>query len=240
MTRFRRPKTTIGRTQYQLRMPFPTVLTPENTMANFREILRWANELPHANDDSFVPYFFEYNPIESADEWDVDLVAKLQTEFDTDLMPTGTWLVHARVTADGTDYPADAVGAQVEIEVKEQNGPGKDTNTVGYMDGAAIRVVADVEADFTAETLDVTYEWFLPPVSGGLMGVNLSVFSLVHIAAASDELRIEALARAATIDDPTVGPDLIATEVKSFLYVWALRLTDGYNIPTTLEDVTPP
>jgi len=239
MTRFRRPKTTIGRTQYQLRMPFPTVLTPENTMANFREILRWANELPHTNDDSFVPYFIEYKPIDPAEEWDENLVTLLQSKFTTDIMPTGLWLVHASLAP--TEVPAGAVGMDAILNVE---GPNFGTASsayasIGYMDGEGIKVLTDLDIDFTAETVDPTYEWFLPPVDGGLMGATVHWFNVLSIEAADDEMTVTGFARAATLTDPTVDGAIEVAPIPSYLYVWALRLSDGFNAPRMLEDVTP-
>jgi len=240
MTRFRRPKTTIGRTQYQLRMPFPTVLTPENTMANFREILRWANELPHANDDSFVPYFIEYDPPEPAEEWDANLVTLLQSKFTTDLMPTGLWLVQASLSP--TEVPAGAVGVDATLNVEGLNfgtaGNGV-YSSIGYMDGEAVRYLDDFTIDFTAETFEPTYKWFLPPVDGGLMIPKVSWMNILRVNAADDDLTITGTARAATLTDPTVDGAIEVAPIPSYLYVWALRLSDGYNVPTALEDVTP-
>lgn len=241
MTRFRRPKTTIGRTQYQLRMPFPTVLTPENTMANFREILRWANELPHSNDDSFVPYFIEYKPADPAEEWDINLVTLLQSKFTTDLMPTGLWLVYAWISP--TDVPAGAVGVDATLNVVGPNigvGAGNSAyNSVGYMDGEAVQIVTGVDVDFTLETADLTYEWYLPPVDGGLMSASTSWMNILKITAADNDLKVTGEARAATLVDSTIDGAIGVAPIPSYLYVWALRLSDGYNVPTLLEDVTP-
>ena len=239
MTRFRRPQTTIGRTPYALRMTYPALITPENTQAIFREIQRWADALPYPNQGTFVPYFLEYKPEEPQVEWDVNLVLLMQEKFLTDIMPTGTWLVHAGLSP--TEAPAGAVGIDAKLLVK---GPNLVTATnpyesIGYMDGEAIRVLDDLEIDFTAETFDPTYKWFLPPVDGGLMSSKPSSFNLIVIDRAEDDITITGSARAATIEDPDVGPDLAVEDIPSYLYVWAYRLSDGYSIPTSIEDVTP-
>lgn len=240
MTRPRRVKTTAGRSQYQMRMPFPGNFAPDNVMANFREIARWANELPIPSDDTFVPYFFKYAPEDPQEVWDENLVTIMQSTFTTDLMPSGVWLVAASLAP--TNVPVGAVGIDARLLV---NGPNVGTpsgsyESIGYMDGEAIRVVDDLAIDFTLETFDITYKWFLPPVDGGLMNAIPPSFNLVVINAAEDDIAIQGEARYATIIDPDVGPDLDVAPVDSFLYVWAYRLSDGYSIPTTFEDITPP
>jgi len=248
MTRLRRPKTTVGRTQYQLRMPFPGTFTPENTMMNFREIARWANELPHAHDDHFVPYFIEYKPEDPEESWDLNLVTILQSKFATDLMPTGTWLVHTVLSP--TEVPVGAVGVDARIVASGPNIgiPGGDYRSIGYIgdadgiggwDAVSIKVVTDLTIDFTAEDFELTYEWFLPSVQTLAMGVKAMSLNLVKVTSASSDIIIQGEARAATMDDPTAGPELTTAAIPSYLYAWAYRLSDGYNIPTQLEDVTP-
>jgi len=238
MTRLRRARTTAGRSKYQMRMPYPGTFTPDNVVANFREIARWANELPIPSEDTFMPYFFEYKPEDPEDEWDVNLVTIMQSKFDTELMPTGTWLVYAALEPE--DVPVDAVGADVRLVVLGPNLAGNNYDSIGYMEGAeAVKVVTDLDVDFTAETFELTYEWFLPAVASltypQAWGMNLLVVN-----AAEDDFRIQGQARISTITDATVGPDLLAEVVPSNLYAWAYRISDGYSIPTTLEDITPP
>jgi len=238
MTRFRRPKTTIGRTPYQLRMPFPGDFSPQNVLANFRELARWANELPYDGGDNFVPYFFQYAPEDPQEVWDVDLVALLQSKFTTDLMPTGTWLVFASLLPTGA--PDGAVGIDASLLVSGPNIgiPGRVYESIGYMDSGAIRIVDSFDIDFTAETFEPTYKWYLPEL-GGLGTAKPTSLNLLAINAADDTLSIEGEARYAYIVDDTVDGTLAQEPMPSFLYAWAYRLSDGYNIPTSLEDVTP-
>lgn len=238
MTRFRRPKTTIGRTPYQLRMPFPGDFSPQNVLANFRELARWANELPYDGGDNFVPYFFQYAPEDSQEVWDVDLVALLQSKFTTDLMPTGTWLVYAALLPE--TIPPGAVGMDASLLV---NGPntgitGRVYESVGFMDGLAVKTLDDLTIDFTGETFDITYKWYLPEL-GGLSSPKPNSLNLIVISAADDEIPVEGEARYAYIVDETVDGTLAQEPVASYLYVWAYRLSDGYNIPTQLENITP-
>jgi len=238
MTRLRRARTTAGRSKYQMRMPYPGTFTPENVVANFREIARWANELPIPSEDTFMPYFFEYAPEDPEDEWDVNLVTIMQSTFDIDLMPLGTWLVYA--TLKPHDIPVDAVGADARLIVSGPNANTPHYDSIGYMEGSeAVKIVTDLEVDFTAETSELTYEWFLPALSTlnypQAWGMNLLVIN-----AAEDDFGIQGGATATTIIDATVGPDLDTEAVPSRLYAWAYRLSDGYSIPTSFEDITPP
>lgn len=238
MTRLRRARTTAGRSKYQMRMPYPGTFTPDNVVANFREIARWANELPIPSEDTFMPYFLEYKPEDPEDEWDVNLVTIMQSTFDTELMPTGTWLVYA--TLEPEDIPVEAVGADAEIVVLGPNATGNNYDSIGYMEGSnAVKVVTDLDVDFTAETFELTYEWYLPRI-GSLTYPQAWGMNLLVVNAAEDDFRIQGQARISTITDFEVGPDLVAEVVPSTLYAWAYRLSDGYSIPTTLEDITPP
>lgn len=241
MTRLRRARTTAGRSKYQMRMPYPGTFTPENVVANFREIARWANELPIPSEDTFVPYFFEYAPEDPEDEWDVNLVTIMQSTFDTPLMPTGTWLVYA-VLQPEIILP-DSVGVDARIVVTGPNTglPTPGYNSVGYMEGSnAVKVVTDLTVDFTAEEFELTYEWFLPTVNAGLIYPQVDSLNLIVIDAAEDDIVIQGSARSSIIEDATVGPDLVAEIVPSNLYAWAYRISDGYSIPSALEDITPP
>lgn len=229
-------------------MPFPTVLTPENTMANFREILRWANELPYANDDSFVPYFINYVPDNYELDWDIDLTEIMQAKFTTDLMPAGMWLVVAYASVAPVTMPTNTVGMETYLSVEGPNSFYGERDAVGVMtSGSAVKVVTDI--DFTLE--EITYEWFLPPINGvvgeeGLMGSSISYMNVIKVGsdggvATSDDLAIKITAHstAAYLADPTLGPEMTYEDVPTRLSCWALRLSDGYNVPTALEDVTP-
>lgn len=239
MVKFRRPQSTIGRSPYALRMTYPSKMTEDNQRAIFREIQRWADNLPLPNVGAFTPYFIEYKPEDPQEVWDENLVEILQSTFTTDLMPTGTWLVHAQLSP--TEVPIDAVGVDATLLVTGPNiGTGSPPyESIGYMDGEAIRVVDNIAVDFTAETVDTTYKWFLPSVGGGIMLPKPMSLNLVKVDAADDSITVEGSARAATITDPDAGPEIEINPIPSFLYVWAYRLSDGYNIPTSLEDITP-
>lgn len=228
----------VGRTPHALR-PLRPEASPDAFAQNFRQLEQWANQLPVPRPDTFIPYFVEYKPEDPELTWDVDLVALIQSKFDTDLMPTGTWLVHAIISP--TELPVGAVGLQSTLIVNGPNvsTPSADRRSIGYIDGEAVRYLDDLTIDFGAETFEPTYKWYLPAVDGGLMTAKASSFNLVRIDAADDELTIEASARAATLTDPEVDGTLTVDDIPSYFYAWAFRLTDGYTIPTSLENITP-
>ena len=239
MVKLRRPQSTIGRSPYALRMTYPSKMTEENQRAIFREIQRWADNLPLPNVGAFTPYFIEYRPEDPQEVWDENLVEILQSTFTTDLMPLGTWLVYAALSP--TEIPDGAVGLDASLWVNGLNTPGVAVSyeSIGHMDGEAIRILDDVEIDFTAETFEITYKWYLPSINGGLMIAKPDSMNLVIIKAADDEITVEGSARYAFIVDDTVDGTLDVAPVESYLYVWAYRLSDGYNVPTSLEDITP-
>ena len=242
MTRPRRARTTAGRSKYQMRMPYPGTFTPENVAANFREIARWANELPIPSEDTFMPYFFEYAPEDPQDDRDINLVEIMQSTFDTELMPTGTWLVYAVLQVES--IPVGSVGVDAEVTVLgpwQTDVANSDYISIGYMEGSeAVKVVTDLTIDFTAEEFELTYEWFLPEVDAILIYPKVDVLTVIKVDAAQDDMIVQGSARASSITDATVGPDLVAAPIPSNLYAWAYRLSDGYSIPTALEDITPP
>jgi len=233
MTRARRARTTAGRSKYQMRMPYPGTFTPENVVANFREIARWANELPIPSEDTFVPYYIDY-AVEGEMEWTVNLIDILHTTYDMDLTPTGTWLVGASLNPDWSAV-VDPVGVRANLNIgTAASGFHGATASIGN-NTEAIRVVKDV--DFI--TPEVTYEWVLPRV-GVYNTLFLNDIKVIPINAADDDISVQASAVAWTITDPDAGPDLTGEFIPTSLSVWAYRLSDGYSIPRYIEDITPP
>ena len=106
----------------------------------------------------------------------------------------------------------------------------RDYNTLGSRE-EAIRTVESV--NFLDE--EVTYKWVAPPIGS----FSLSSTNVVVIDRAEDDLIVQGEYIVGEIDDPDVGPTILESPLSSFLECWALRLTDGYNIPTQLENITP-
>jgi len=242
MTSFRRQESNIGRSEYQLRMPFPGNETPEGIRQNFRELERWGNNLPLARTPRFVPYMVTYQtpPADYATVNEVILSELWQAKYGTDVVPTGTWIVYARVFL-AESLPAGTVGTRSMIlaDGSAFNAiAGSDISYLGYFQGDnAIRVVKDI--DFI--TPDITYEWTLPDLAepGAYMTPSANTIGLLTLDDGDGGLFVRGSIERTSIIDPDVGPDTVSEYMLSGLVVSAYRLTDGYTMPFTVEDITP-
>lgn len=240
MTSFRRPEGNIGRSEYQLRMPFPGNETPEGIRQNFRELERWGNNLPLARTPRFVPYMVTYQT-PSAD-YAVDPMITLselwQAKYSTDLVPTGTWIVQAQVFQ-GENIPLGTVGMRGRVEILGSYFNSFLTSAelqAGYFQGNnAIRVVDDI--DFI--TPEVTYKWTLPDISAGYTNVYAQAVSVIGIEDNDGGITVRGSMERSYLTDPDVGPDTTSEYMLAGLIVFAYRLTDGYTMPLTVEDITP-
>jgi len=215
-----------------MRLPFTGPQTLETASSNFREIARWADELP-ISDDRFVPYFFEYQSDTDQEEFDVNLFELMHADYGMDLVPTGLWIVGAECFT--TIVPDDAVGMTVGVRIYGDSFPNMVRTQVGYSNSEApFEVITDI--DFTAE--EVTKEWFLPSLNNFLDEINASSCKLVRIQDASEDIRIEAVGFYSIFDDPTASPLLEFTPMPVSLRVWAYRLTDVFGMSNSIEPVT--
>jgi len=240
VTRIRKRPIQVGRTEHVLHLPYPAADTAQGMKANIQQIHRWANDLPTPQYDSFVPYFLEWQVTEEADaqdEWDFNFIEAVMTKYDIDFFPAGMWIVYASLTQ--TALPAEAIGVRGELRVLGPNGSSVRRGQAGTVT-EAIRIISNV--NFIDEELE--YEWVAPPGSGaaGNVGLELDHFNIVEAPMESfvgNEIKVQGKMESFTITDSTVSGDLTTDPLPSWLYVWALRMSDTYNTPTDLEDVSP-
>jgi len=232
MTRLRRPKSIIGRSPWALRLPFVGPQTLDTATSNFREIARWAAELPAPDDGKFVPYYVEYQSETAEEEFDINLFELLHADYGMDLVPTGLWIVGASATSD--NIVADAVGATVSIGIFGDASFTRVKNERGYNNfDAPFELITDI--DFTAETF--TKGWFLPPLTGDFDNFMSETTRLVRIEQAEDEIRVEAFGLATVFDDPTTSSMLLQVPMPVLLKVWAYRLTDYFTLADNIAQI---
>jgi len=239
MVRLRRPEAKVGRSEFQLRLPYQN--GSEAFFANFRELERWGNALPLPPRDKFVPYWIQYEPEDSQSAWNIDLLEIMQATYAMNLVPTGLWIVHVSCQLDYDELPDECVGAFTSLTITNDGLGVQEIKAAGYQGGGieAIRTIADI--DFTLETVE--YEWVLPyiNISPTIQSTAQTLTRLRIISAADSSLNVLAYGSATTIIDKTAGPELNPDNVvPTFVKAWAYRLTDEYGLPGEIENITPP
>lgn len=242
MTRFKPRQEHVGRTNYQLRMPYPGNTTPEGVMANFRELERWGNALPVPRPDTMMPVLlvYESEPMIGEDvlfpSASID-IKDLIAEYSDGVFPSGTYLVYLTVNHSNafvTDHSAEAVGWNIYASANAQYPGQVETSTNGVYSGSAMEVVTDI--DFTAETFET--EWRLPIV--GPVG-SASAIGLLQIdELSSNVITFDVGASCAYIADPATSGELAYEPTGFVVFAWIWRVNDGYEIPRTQENITPP
>lgn len=239
MTSPRRRIEKIGRTEHRLNLPYPTVLTPDQQVGNWREVQRWADQLPMPHYQTMVPYWVSYAPEESDVEWDVDF-KDIFAEYGDDKIPGGMWLCGMTAQAvDVSEHPnwGDRTGIRVVAQVNAGTGEDPDVRTVGVTgDSGGVETVTDI--DFTLETFET--EWRVPGfdvVTQAPIARSLSIFKVDDLSTVT--VRLQAYAELYYFVDPTVDGSLAFDNVDCQIYAWAYRLTDYYGIPREREDITP-
>ena len=240
MTSPRRRIESIGRTHHALNLPYPTVDTEQSRLGNWREIQRWADQLPMPHYQTMVPYWVEYAPDPSATEWDVDF-KDILAQYGDDKIPGGMWLCGMTAQAENiSSHPnwADRTGMRVSAWVNAGITDLQGTRTIGTCGtSGGIETITDI--DFTAETFET--EWRVPGFAAeqAPFAHSMSVFKVADLASVT--VRLKGFAELYWFTDPTVDGTIEFERVNCRIFAWAFRLTDYYGVPRLdqPEDVTP-
>lgn len=242
MTRFKPRQEHVGRTHYQLRMPYPGDVTPEGVRANFRELERWGNALPVPRPDTMMPVFFVYesDPMVGEDVLEPAAVINVKdmlADYSDGTFPSGTYLIYLTVNYTPvylSSHATEAVGWRIYASANSQYAGQNESTTNGVVSGTAMEVITDI--DFTAETFDT--EWRLPLVDprGSVSAIGLVAIDDI----VTNEVEFNVGAECYYIADPTTSGELAADPTGFLVFAWIWRVTDGYGIFHTQEDITPP
>jgi len=213
-------------------MPYPGQTTPEGIMANMREIERWGNALPLQRSSNFVPYYLKYSSPTPETTWEFSLIEMMHDEYATEVIPTGLWFYSVVMATIAPVVGTTGLRATLNLNLK-----GEAWSTAGYAGywmADALRVVKNI--DFI--TPDVEYEWVLPDLYDTSMGAEASAYGFTVV----DEdggLEITGQSEYCFITDPDVGPESSFDESPSIVQAFAIRIADGYSVPSFVEDVSP-
>lgn len=244
MTSGRRRIGTIGRTQYQLRMPNVNNVNPDGLVSNLREIERWGNALPMPQFQTKMPAHVFYYPDPMIGDGDYPAVTldlnEILAEYADDVVPTGTWLCYMTVNFATTDIAEaphlnEAVGWSLYANVATPDITVPSVHQTGYSSSdVALETVVDI--DFV--TPEFTTEYRLPIMEARGSVSSMGIVTIQDVT--SNTVSLAASAALYYIEDPLTGGTILEEQVRFQISAWMFRLGDAYDIPNMREDITPP